>query len=83
MTLSDAPIWPSAHKHGVQDADIRHALDTFIATAEDPRDDAVTLFLGFDRAGNRIEVGVLDTDDGPAIIHAMRARIARFFPNRG
>jgi len=41
-------------------------------------DDDVTLFLGPDRAVNLIEVGVLGTDEGPLIIHAMVARAGRF-----
>jgi len=36
------------------------------------------LFLGPDRAVNLIEVGVLGTDEGPLIIHAMVARAGRF-----
>ena len=43
----------------------------------------VTLFLGPDRAGNLIEVGVLDTQDGPAIIHAMRPARPFKFPPEG
>lgn len=60
------------------DDDIRHALRNLIAVADDPHDDNVTLFLGPDRAVNQIEVGVLDTDGGPLIIHAMAARTHRF-----
>jgi hypothetical protein len=48
--------------------------------AEDPANDDVTLFLGADRAGNLVEVGVLDSEDGPVVIHAMAGRIRRFFP---
>lgn len=59
---------------------IRHALRNLIAVADDRRDVDVTLFLGPDRAVNLIEVGVLDTDDGPLIIHAMPARSRRFQP---
>lgn len=46
--------------------------------ADDPHDEDVTLFLGPDRDNNLIEVGVLDTDDGPVVIHAMTARLERF-----
>jgi hypothetical protein len=35
---------------------------------------------GPDYAGNLIEVGVLATDDGPLIIHAMAACTGRFQP---
>lgn len=80
MELWESPIWPSAYRHGIRAADIRHVLRNFIATASDPADDDVTLFLGGDRNGALVEVGVLDTDDGPVIIHAMRGRLKRFFP---
>ncbi len=80
MEVWEAPVAASAHRHGITDEGIRHALRNFIAVAADPRDDDVTLFLGPDRAVNLIEVGVLDTDDGPLIIHAMAARTGRFQP---
>ena len=78
MALWESPITASAHDHGITDDDIRHALRNIIATADDPHDDDVTLFLGPDRAVNLIEIGVLGTDDGPLIIHAMAARPRRF-----
>ena len=75
--LADAPIWSTAHRHHVDDEDIRHALRNWVRV-DDGQDD-VTLFLGPDRAGNLIEVGVLDTDDGPVTIHALRpARLHKF-----
>ena len=43
-------------------------------------DDDVTMFIGPDPNGNLVEVGVLATDDGPVIIHAMPGRMNRFFP---
>ncbi len=78
VELWEAPVVVSAYRHGVTDDAIRHALRNFIAVADDPRDDDVTLFLGPDRAVNLIEVGVLGTDEGPLIIHAMAARAGRF-----
>jgi len=78
VELWEAPVVASAHRHGITDEDIRHALRNFIAVAADPRDDDVTLFLGPDRAVNLIEVGVAGTDEGPLIIHAMAARAGRF-----
>jgi hypothetical protein len=82
VELWEAPVVASAHRHGVTDDDIRHALRNFIAVAADPRDDDVTLFLGSDRAVNLIEIGVLGTDEGPLIIHAMAARAGRFRASR-
>lgn len=68
----------SAYRHDIAEVAIRHALRNLIAVAPDPRDEAVTLFLGPDRGGNLVEVGVLSTDEGPLIIHAMAARTSRF-----
>ncbi len=70
----------SAHRHRITDEDIRHALRNIIAVANDPHDEDITLFLGPDREVNLIEVGVLATDGGPLIIHAMTARTRRFPP---
>jgi hypothetical protein len=77
--LADAPIWKTARRHGVGDDDMRHALRNWVAVNDEDED--VTLFLGPDHTGTLIEVGVLDTDAGPAIIHAMRpARPFKFEP---
>ncbi len=78
MQLWEATIWGSAYRHGFSETAIRHALRNFTATAEDSDD--VTLFLGpADASGHElIEVGVLSTDKGSVVIHAMKARITRF-----
>jgi hypothetical protein len=78
VELWELPIWDSAHKHGITDDNIRHALRHIMNVAEDPDSEDVTLFLGPDQDNQLIEVGVLDTDDGPVVIHAMPARIKRF-----
>lgn len=78
MELWEAPIAASAHRHGITDVDIRHALRNMVAVADDPNDEDVILFLGPSRAVNFIEVGMLATDDGPLIIHAMSGRTERF-----
>jgi hypothetical protein len=78
MELWEAPIAASAHNHGITQDDIYHALRNVIATADDPHNDDVTLFLGPDRSVNLIEIGILGTGDGPLIIHAMNARTQRF-----
>jgi len=69
----DVPlIAPSARKHGIADADMIHAFNHPIVV--DELDDGFTMFVGADRAANLIEIGVVDTIDGPIIIHAMPAR---------
>ncbi len=94
MELWEAPIWESARRHGITDEEIRHSLRNFIAQSDDTGDDDVTMFIGPDATGdddvtmfigpdatgNLVEVGVLSTDDGPVVIHAMAGRINRFFP---
>lgn len=80
MVLWQVPITDSARRHGITDEDIRHPLRNMIAVAEDPENGDVSLFLGPDQAANLIEVGVLATDDGPLVFHAMPARTRRFPP---
>ena len=65
-------IAPSAQKHGIQDHEILHAFDNPI-WAED-LDDGFTMLVGPGQSGNLLEVGIIDTVDGPVIIHAMAAR---------
>ena len=69
----DAPlIATSARKHGIGDDDMIHAFNHPIQV--DDLDDGFTMFIGPDHAGNLLEVGVVDSDDGPIVVHAMAAR---------
>lgn len=69
----DAPlIAPSARKHGIHDDDMIHAFNHPIFV--DDLDDGFTMFVGADQATHLLEIGVVDTGDGPIIIHAMPAR---------
>jgi hypothetical protein len=63
-------IAPSARKHGVSDDDMLHALRHPIRVSE--MDESLTMFVGPARDGTPIEVGVVDGDAGPIIVHAMR-----------
>ena len=65
-------IATSARKHGIRDDDMIHAFNHPILV--DDLDDGFTMFVGADPAGNLLEVGVVDSADGPIIIHAMPAR---------
>ena len=65
-------IAPSARRRGIAAADMIHAFDN--AVLVDHIDEGFTMFIGGDRAGNPLEVGVVDTSDGPIIVHAMTAR---------
>jgi hypothetical protein len=70
----DVPlIASSARKHRIPDDDMLHAFDHPILV--DDLDDGLTMFVGADRAGNLLEIGVIDSVDGPIIIHAMAARV--------
>lgn len=69
----DAPlIATSARKHGIRDDDMIHAFNHPMLA--DDLDDGLTMFVGADTAGNLLEVGAIDSSDGPVIIHAMPAR---------
>lgn len=63
-------IATSARKHGIRHDDMIHAFNHPILV--DDLDDGLTMFVGADTAGNLLEVGVIDSSDGP--IHAMPAR---------
>lgn len=43
-------IYASARKHGVDDSDIRHAVEQAVAVGD--QEDGKVLYLGPDRAGN-------------------------------
>jgi hypothetical protein len=70
--LRVAIIADSARKHGIGDEDMTHAVRNVILTEE--QDDGRTMFIGPARDATLLEVGVMDGEDGPVIIHAMVAR---------
>lgn len=63
---------PSARRHGVGDKDTLHAWRNAIDVWE--LDDDMTMLVGADLAGNFLEVGVVDSVQGPVIVHCMPAR---------
>lgn len=66
-------IYGSAHKHGVSDSDIEHAINHAVVAADE--EDGKVLYLGPDRAGNMLEiVSVLREDETEVVIHAMAMR---------
>jgi hypothetical protein len=73
-------IAPSARKHGIADDDMRHALRNPLLVED--LDDGLTMFVGPARDGTPLEVGVADSDAGPVIVHAMRAR-PRYLRRKG
>lgn len=71
-------IYESAHRHGVADEDILHAVEHALAAGEQA--DGKVLYFGPDRAANLLEVVSVLRDDGSEIaIHAMRMR-AKYEP---
>jgi hypothetical protein len=70
-------IHQSARRHGVAEADVRHAVDrSVVAVDVDPDSDPPkVLVIGPDRAGNLLEVIILEfADDRFLAIHAMPLR---------
>jgi hypothetical protein len=65
-------IADSARRHGIADEDMLHAVRNAIATED--LDDGFTMFIGPARDASLAEVGVVDGEDGPVIVHAMVAR---------
>ena len=73
--LAYVEIYRSARKkHGVDDADIGHAVDHAMAVGE--QDDGKVLYLGPDRSGRMLEVvSVRHDDETEIVIHAMVMRL--------
>ncbi len=65
-------IIDSARKHGVADEDILHAFNHPMRYQD--LDEGFVLVIGPTRSGQLIELGFVDTEEGPVIVHAMQAR---------
>jgi hypothetical protein len=75
--IADVEIHRSAHKHGVSDAAIIHALDHAVTVVdlEPEADPPKALAIGPDHAGNLLEVIWLElADEVNLVIHAMPLR---------
>jgi hypothetical protein len=75
-------ILRSALRHGIPGKDILHAVNHAITVEQVGEDPVRWLVLGPDRAGNLLELVVMDRPAGPAVIHAMpmRAQYRRLLP---
>ena len=73
-------IAEGARRHGIADEDMLHAVRNAIATED--LDDGFTMFIGPATDAILVEVGVVDGEDGPVIVHAMVAR-RRYLPRKG
>jgi hypothetical protein len=65
-----------ARKHGVLDDDMLHAV-RYVARFVEVDD--ITMMIGPGRDGALLEIGVLDLDGDPVIVHAMPLR-PKYFP---
>lgn len=68
-------VLPSARRHGIDDADIDHAVGHATVVEEVADDPIRYLVIGPDRSGNLLELIVMDRPQGPAVIHAMAMRV--------
>lgn len=73
---SDPIILDSAHRHGVTDAAILHALR--YPVRHFVQEDSMTMFIGPDETGVLIEVGVIEWHEVIAIAHAMRPARSKY-----
>jgi hypothetical protein len=65
-------IAESARRHGVSDEDMLHAFANPIRVFD--LDEGLTMVIGANRAAIIFEVGVVDGNTAPVIVHAMKAR---------
>jgi hypothetical protein len=72
LEVREPLIIASARKHGTADDDILHAFNHPLRYED--LDDGLVMIIGPTRSAHLIEVGFIDTDHGPVIVHAMTAR---------
>lgn len=73
-------ILPSAHRHGVPEEDMLHALRNYIDRFV--KDDGMVMWIGPAQDGEPIEVGVIEWWGEIAIAHAMRPARDEFLRGR-
>jgi len=74
LHLFRVDIRESARRHGVADEDIKHALAHTVSWVELGDDPWRYLLAGPDRAGNMLELVILDLGGEELVIHAMGLR---------
>ena len=70
--MDEPVIAPSARRHGVSDEAMVHAFSNPVRVED--LDEGLVMLVGPDHAGNLLEIGVVTSEDGPVIVHAMPAR---------
>lgn len=74
VRLCRVEIHSSARRHQIPDEDIRHAYEHAVAWAELGDDPPRYLMAGADRAGNLLELVVMELKQEVLVIHAMKLR---------
>lgn len=79
MEWSETDILGSAYKHGIEEADIRHALRNIVRYREIEADGELRmLIIGPDRSGGYLEIVAVPSANPQRVIHADRLR-AKFY----
>lgn len=73
---SEPIILSSAHRHGVSDAAMVHALR--FPLRHFVQDNSMTMFIGPDETGILVEVGVVEWHETIAIAHAIRPARSKY-----
>ena len=71
----DPAVLRSARRHGISDEDMLHAYRNPMRAFRDEDDENFIMYIGDNRSGQPLEVGVVtDEDGGETVVHAMPAR---------
>ena len=73
-------VLPSARRHGIEDADIDHAVRHATVVEEVAEDPVRYLPIGPDLSGNLLELIVLDRSQGPAVMQAILGSASQVSP---
>jgi hypothetical protein len=66
-------IGKPAHKHGIAETDIWHAIRNAVRRVD--MGESLTMLIGPSSAGTFLEIGILDLEgEDPVVIHAMALR---------
>ncbi|WP_419553730.1 hypothetical protein [Candidatus Poriferisodalis sp.] len=71
----DPVVRHSARRHGISDEDMLHAYRNPMRAFRDEDDENFIMYIGGDRSGQPLEVGVVADEEGrETVVHAMPAR---------
>lgn len=73
MSSGQHRIAEPARRHGITDTDMLHAIQFHVRRYD--QTNGMTMYIGFDtQVRGLLEVGVIETTEGPVVMHAMTAR---------